>query len=180
MRAAAIDVANVAITPVVELLLKHMARAHVERTKFERACAYEESGDYERAFRLFKSLALRGDSGAQLNVGYFYDRGLGVRRNQEKALYWYRRNYARGEASGANNIATVYRDRGDLKRAISWFLKAVEMGDDGAALELARIYLSQGKSADAKRFLKRAAKSDRACMADNKEAARLLRTLEPR
>lgn len=157
-----------------------MATARVEGTKFERADSYWDCGDLKRAFRLFKSLADEGDSGAQLNVGYFYDLGLGVRRDQDKALYWYRRSSARGNASGANNIGTVYRDRGNLERAIRWFRKSVDMGNDGAALQLGKIYLSQGKSADAKRFLKRAAKSDRACMADNKEAARLLRTLEPR
>jgi TPR repeat protein len=53
-----------------------------------------------------------------LNLGYFYDRGLGVRRSEAKALYWYRRAYRRGDASGANNIGTIYRERGDLRQAV--------------------------------------------------------------
>jgi TPR repeat protein len=45
-----------------------------------------ENGDLKLAFRLFVSQAATGDSGAQLNLGYFYDLGLGTRKNREKAM----------------------------------------------------------------------------------------------
>jgi TPR repeat protein len=58
---------------------------------FTRASQYWDAGDVTRALRVFKSLALDGDTAAQLNLGYFFDRGIGVRRSETKALFWYRR-----------------------------------------------------------------------------------------
>jgi TPR repeat protein len=82
------------------------------------ASAYWDRGNDERPFLIFLSLAKRGNSIAQLNVGYFFDRGIRTARNLVKALYWYRRAYANGDAGGANNIATILRDRGQLTRGI--------------------------------------------------------------
>jgi TPR repeat protein len=43
-----------------------------------------DSGDVKTAFRLFRSQAQAGDEGAWLNLGYFYDVGLGTRRRRIK------------------------------------------------------------------------------------------------
>jgi TPR repeat protein len=145
---------------------------------FVRASMCWDAGDLKHAFRLFKSLAMRGDRGAYLNVGYCFDEGVGVRKNQAKALYWYRRGFAGGNASAANNIGTIYRDRGDPKRAISWFRKAIDLGSDGSALEIAKIYLAQGTYLSrAMRYLERVAASERVCESDQDEAKRMIKRL---
>jgi TPR repeat protein len=95
-----------------------------QKTRSALACAYWESGDVRRAFELFLALAQRGDAIAQLNLGYFFDRGIAV------------------EKDDANNIGTIYRDRGELRRAAGWFLRAIKGGDDGSALTLAQMYLA--------------------------------------
>ena len=137
-----------------------------------------DRGELREAFKAFRSLAERGDGGAQLNVGYFFDEGIGVRQNKVKALYWYRRSYMRGHASGANNIATIYRDRGDLKRAVDWFARALKLGEDGAALAIAKIYLAQGThAARAKSYLKRVATAVRVTESVQEEATELLRNV---
>jgi TPR repeat protein len=107
---------------------------------FTHASGYWDAGDLPRAFRLFKSLAVDGNTGAQLNLGYFFDHGIGVRRNEAKALYWYRRSYVGGEASGANNIGTIYRDRGDHKQALVWFDRAIKAGSAEPRSKLPRFY----------------------------------------
>ena len=79
--------------------------------------------------------------GALLNAGYCYDVGLGVRRNQAAALSWYLRAYHRGEVCGTNNIGTIWRDRGNLKQALTWSLRAATLGDHSAISKMPSISL---------------------------------------
>src|ERR1700722_16725425 len=69
-----------------------------------------EKGDLGRAFGRFSLAAIRGDPPSQLNLGYFFDRGIHVKKDKAKAMYWYYQAYRSGDASGANNIATLYRE----------------------------------------------------------------------
>ncbi len=64
-----------------------------------------------------------------------------LRKSKRKALRWYRRALAAGEAAAAHNIATVYRDRGNLLRATRWFRYSVALGNHGSNLELGRLLL---------------------------------------
>ena len=142
---------------------------------FSRACELWDRGDAKRAYRVFHSLATRGDVGAQVNVGYFFDQGVGVRRNETKALYWYRRAYRRKDASAANNIGTIYRDRGATDRAIRWFRRAVALGDEGSLLEIAKLYLRAGTyRTRTLSYLKRVTRLRSVTEADSEEAKKLL------
>lgn len=139
------------------------------------ACDLWDRGDNRGAFKLFSVLAAGGDSAAQLNLGYCFDCGLGVRKNQAKALYWYRRAYANGDSCGANNIGTIYRDRGQQRRALDWFERAVKMGEVGALLEIARIHLRAGNHLSrARRYLTKVSASDAVSEFEQEEAATLL------
>jgi TPR repeat protein len=109
-----------------------------------RACAQWDCGKLRSAFSLMVSAAKLGDCAAQLDLGYFYDYGLGVKRNREMAMHWYRRAWRNGLSSGANNIGTIFRDQGQPRRALGWFLKAVAKGDPDANLEIAKLYVREG------------------------------------
>jgi TPR repeat protein len=141
---------------------------------FRRADEKWSRGELRPALKLFLQAAKNGDRAAQLNVGYFYDRGIGVRRNREEALYWYKRAYRRGDASAAANIGTIWRDAGESRRALSWFKKAVRLGDDGGNLEIARIYLGRGDRRQAASYLDRICQSNRLSEDEMKQAKRLL------
>ncbi|HZD93024.1 MAG TPA: tetratricopeptide repeat protein, partial [Candidatus Sulfotelmatobacter sp.] len=95
----------------------------------------------------FLKAAKNGDQSSQLNVGYCYDTGKGVKRNVLAALYWYRLAYRRGHASAAVNIGTVWRDRLKPKKALYWFQRAVQLGDEGANLEIAKPSPERGRPA---------------------------------
>jgi hypothetical protein len=107
---------------------------------FVRAWALLDEGQAREAFSLFLTAAEAGHLGAQVVVGYLYDTGKGVRRSRDMALRWYRRAARRGDASAANNIATVYRDDGRLRLALRWFEKAVSLGNANSLLEMAHLY----------------------------------------
>ena len=141
-----------------------------------------ESGDLRLAFQLFSAQAAAGDDGAQLNLGYFYDVGLGTRRNREKALQWYRRAYRQGSSAAASNIATVYRDNGRPRLAFAWYKRASIMNDGDAMVEIAKRYLSgsgvRKNGEQARRFLKRAIGSKHITEAGREEAQALLRVAQ--
>lgn len=84
------------------------------------------------AFQLFKHVAEKGYAQAYVSLGYAYDVGLGTKRNKSRAVHWYMRAYRSGQSLGAANLATVYRDAGDLRRAFSWWMRAVALGDGDA------------------------------------------------
>ena len=98
--------------------------------------AHEQWGQdkLRSAFTLFRAAAKQGDTGAQVNLGYFYDVGIGIRPNRNAALRWYRRAYRAGERAAASNIATIFRDQGKLTQAMSWFRRAAALGDGDANL----------------------------------------------
>lgn len=105
-------------------------------------------GRLRRAFQLMLAAAKMREAGAQVNVGYMYDNGIGTRRNRQAALYWYKRAYRRGEGTAAHNIGTVWRDYGSFPRALYWFERALKLngGDDGeASFEIAKLYLGEGQ-----------------------------------
>jgi len=144
--------------------------------RFNRACVLWDEGRTREAFRLFMEAAGDGDVSCYVNVGYFYDAGVGVRKNTAKALYWYRRAHRRGDSSGTHNIGTIYRDLGMKRRALQWFDRALKMGNDSSALEIGRIYLKDKNLSAAIRYLKLVEKSDRVCEDDASEASALLKT----
>ena len=83
--------------------------------------------------------ALSGAS-SQLDLGYFFDQGLYVKTDKQKAMHWYCEAYRRGDPGAANNIATLHRDAGRVGKMLWWFRRAVAMGDYDALLELAKCY----------------------------------------
>lgn len=101
-----------------------------------------ERGDHKAAFHMYSTLAERGVSSAWVNLGYFYDCGIGVRRNRDRALYWYKRAYRSQSGAAASNIATIYRDEGKHRLEAQWYKRAYQLNDGDAAVELAKLYLS--------------------------------------
>ena len=105
------------------------------------------------------SAAKLGDTVAMVNLGYFYDVGIGVQKSRSWAMNWYKKADRRGYASAANNIGTIYRWEGNAKRALYWFGKAVARGDASANFEIARVCFEDLDNPKAAlHFLKKVAK----------------------
>ena len=142
---------------------------------FTRASKLWDKRDVRGAFKAFLKLAQDGDSSAQVNVGYFYDEGIAVKKNKAKALYWYRRAYRRKNTSAAINIGIIFRDRGERARALRWFLRGTTLGDDSGFLMAAKLLLEDGQQKPrAMKYLKTVARSHKVSEADVEEATRLL------
>ena len=122
---------------------KMVGRAMVVADPVARAEQLGERGQVAEAFRVLLRAAQRGDSSVYLNLGVAYDCGRGVRRSRCQAVRWYRKAVALGEAAGAHNIATVYRDRGDSLRTLRWLEQAIRLGDSGSNVLRGQLLLAR-------------------------------------
>lgn len=110
--------------------------------------------------RLLRRAAESGDPTAASALGYAYDVGQGIRRDKALALKWYRRAARIGSTTAVTNIATIYRDQGNLRLAHQWLLRATNMEDGDAAVTAGYGYLYgigvRRDSASARRMFRRA------------------------
>jgi TPR repeat protein len=57
----------------------------------ESAMSDYKQGDYKEAYLEFKRLASLGNTTAQNNLGFMYDKGHGLQQDYQQAVYWHRK-----------------------------------------------------------------------------------------
>jgi TPR repeat protein len=158
---------------------KHGGKQSTE-SLFNEADKCEEIGDLRGAFKHFLTAARLGDSWGQVNLGNYYASGTGVRKDLNKAAYWYKKAYKNGNNDGALNLAIDRRNQGNLRSAVAWLKKAIALNSGEACIELAKIYSARkgGRKAAAS-LLRRAMRMNRDNISDDgrDKAESLLRTL---
>jgi TPR repeat protein len=110
----------------------------------ERIIAAWNNQDYATALGLLRPLAESGNVRAQGLLGFAYESGLGVSRDDIEAAKWYRRGADTGDDIAQFNIGIMYRDgRGGLPRdpvrAYLWLDSAAVRGHLGAAMDRDRL-----------------------------------------
>jgi len=107
------------------------------------ADAAEEAGNYDLARRSLERGAALGDAGCMMGLAYIHDvGGLGAKEDKHRAMRLYRSAWRKGWSGAANNIAVLYRERGNHRAMFQWFKRAADAGDGGAHLDLAKCYLA--------------------------------------
>jgi len=105
-------------------------------------------GDAALAFRLLTAEADRGQSDAEVNLGYLYARGQGVAANQLEAFRLYGLSAKQGNGEGMNALGYKYEFgtgiAPDIRKAVNWYCLAALQGSARAMNNLA-ILLSDGK-----------------------------------
>ena len=74
---------------------------------FEHACDVFEREDYKTAYKLFLSLAGKGEADAQLILGNMFEDGLGVKQDYKKAIKWYRLAVKQGHGTAQDRKSVV-------------------------------------------------------------------------
>lgn len=102
---------------------------------YEDAVDAAQRGDYQRASRIWRSLAEQGDSYAQFKIGSWHHTGqFGVRKDLAEALKWYRKAAEQGNVSAQSKLAQMYDFGKDVPQdhfeAAKWYRKAAEQGSD--------------------------------------------------
>ena len=68
------------------------------------------SGDYKKAFEIFKLLALQGNANAQFIVGTMFQDGRGISQNHSTAATWFRKAAQQGMAEAQFNLGYMYSE----------------------------------------------------------------------
>ena len=81
-----------------------------------------------------RKAAEQGDTGAQYNLGYIYDKGEGVPENDREAVKWFRKAAEQGHAEAQYSLGLMYANGHgvgkDYVKAYAWAnLAAVQGGD---------------------------------------------------
>ncbi len=148
---------------------------------FDAANQAWDMGDERRAFELFLAAAKNGEKDAFNSIGYFFDHGIGVRKDTASAYAWYRRAAMQDNLAGCLNLGMWFRDAGNIRRSKFWFEKAYAQGDGSAAYELGKIYSNQNSSISRKRalqYLSEAVASKYIVEDEREEAEKLLSKLK--
>jgi hypothetical protein len=115
-----------------------------EEAKFEEGVTLYRAKDYAGAARVFQKLADKGLAKAQLQIGYQYEFGEGIRQSHDEALRWYRKAAEQGNATAQNNLGKMYEDgigvKEDWAEAVKWYRKSAEQGNPEGQFSLGRVY----------------------------------------
>jgi TPR repeat protein len=108
------------------------------------ALAAFRAGDYAKALRLARPLAVKEDAQAMYLLGVMYEQGKGVARDDPTAVKWYAAASRKGNyASAQYNLARMYLDgRGvnkNLPKAKEWLNAAAAQGHPDSKALLAEL-----------------------------------------
>ena len=87
-------------------------------------------GDNEGAFEYWTKAADLGDIEADNNLGYMYENGQGVEKDEEKAVYHYEMAAIGGHPIARFNLAVIEEKKGDVERAVKHLIICANLGDE--------------------------------------------------
>lgn len=89
-------------------------------------------GDYQEARRLWLRAARKGHTSAQMSLGFLYERGKGVRRDDAEAMAWYLEAAKAGLAAAQYRVGLMYEvgkgTQPDVWEAEAWYKRATDQG----------------------------------------------------
>ena len=92
-----------------------------------------------------KAAAEKGDARAQCQMGLFYMNGIGVDRDEDKAVEWLKKAAAQNNAQAQYNLGIYYAKFSDgeaVNKALKWLKEAVKHDYADAQFNLAQLYLN--------------------------------------
>jgi eukaryotic-like serine/threonine-protein kinase len=102
--------------------------------------------DYARAFELARSLAQGGDREAQFTLGWLFEKGLGVPRDDKQAALTYEQAAQQGQVNAQLRLGAMHETGRGVERsdeqAFYWYRKAGEQGDPEAQNDVGLMYLT--------------------------------------
>jgi TPR repeat protein len=146
------------------------------RAQYALAAQSAKQGDYGTAAELLRQSAERGYVYAQMELGSYYARGLGMTQNFAEALRWYHKA-AQGDSLAQYCIGYAYAHGNGVNQnmveAVAWWRKAADRGQVEAQNALGQFYFQGGKDqrpvnyAESARWLRKAAEQGYAASMNN-------------
>jgi len=114
--------------------------------KIDDAYGAFQRGRYLTAMELALPRAQLGDPAAQTLVAEILDRGLGVKRNRDQAMFWYEQAANGGDPTGMFKYAVLLMERSrskdDRKKADELMKKSAELGNPSAQFNYAQVLVA--------------------------------------
>ena len=108
----------------LSLLLASGMASGMASADYNSAYSTYKSGDYKAAFKEMLPLAEQGNIDAQWHIGFMYDDGTGVPKDDKLAVKWYTLAAEQGYASAQSNLGVMYANGEgvltDNRRAYMW------------------------------------------------------------
>ncbi len=93
-------------------------------------------GRYQKSFSFCKKAAICGNALAQYNLGWMYEFGYGVQKDESEAFKWFKMSAEQGHVDAQFMLGWIYEDgHGVAKnyaKAIEWYQKAADKGNERA------------------------------------------------
>ena len=114
--------------------------------KVDEAYGAFQRGRYLTAMELALPRAQLGDPAAQTLVAEILDRGLGVKRNRDQAMFWYEQAANGGDPTGMFKYAVLLMERSgskeDRRKADELMKKSAELGNPSAQFNYAQVLVA--------------------------------------
>ena len=100
--------------------------------------------DEREAFRHFRSSGEKGNARALYCIAFYYEHGLGVEKDLEKAVDCLRKGGENGSCECLNDLAVMYEQgkgvKKDEHKALLLYQEAAQLGETSAKYNLGRMY----------------------------------------
>lgn len=105
----------------------------------------QERKDYKTAYQIFSKLAENGNDTAQNSLSFFFEGDMGVKKDDQKRIYWLRKSAEQDNFMAQINLGSAYeRGRGvelNYEKAVYWYGKAANQGNATAQYNLGLLYV---------------------------------------
>jgi class 3 adenylate cyclase len=132
-------------------IMYEAAKPTDSRTPQSSAQASSTAPEVTKEMRGLMLQALQGDIDSCYQLGYIYEMGEDVAKNEPEAIRWYTKAAANGSPESQFNLAMMMEQgRGcpvNLRKAFYWYEKAANQGDTEAQFNLG-MCLTSGKGCD--------------------------------
>eukprot|EP01084_Bolivina_argentea_P204373 349021_1 len=88
------------------------------------------SKEYHQAVTFLTESATKGHAASQNNLGYCYEFGKGVEKDESKAFEWYHKSAAQNYSASFVNLGYLFLKRQQYENAFKYFLKASKNEDN--------------------------------------------------
>ena len=100
--------------------------------------------DYEKALRLYRSLAKENDGTALNTIGTMYKNGLGVTQNNDSAFYYYQQGSTVNNGKALYNLGMMYKTgegvEQNFEKAFEYFNRSLNAGNKAAIYSVGYFY----------------------------------------
>ncbi len=142
--------------------LTQQVRAHARESASEALARGNDrfaARDYAGANSAFHDAVRLGSPEAAWMLGFLYANGLGVPKDAQEALHWYRRAAEGGHAGAMFDLAGMFAEGQGVPKnaeeAVRWYRRAAEAGHGRAMYGLATMYANgQGVAKDSREVLR--------------------------